>query len=350
MRRPELALSGIRAILKLMRSARLFLALILVSALAVRADELHLKDGTRITGTIVGYQGNSFRVKTSYGYALVDHASVVSITVSNAEAQPVAPAKTAEQKTAPAGDKADAPKTNAEAKVAAANPTEKASPAANLASSAAGATPQNEARGTAAAASNVPATASAQQTSPAPTPAATPGTPATPASTAQADPTPTPIPVREEVQGNLYVNETYGFRIYKPPDWELLDDTRAALPGAITALGTSDQATYLLVGLEASSDTLTAHVASTNERLAESFDGFQPGPLRETTVAGLRAYEYQFHGAANNQSWAGTVVLFSRGGNIFTIFGVTMADSDLVQIQQNVIARAIASLQFTSPQ
>ncbi|MGC1292620.1 MAG: hypothetical protein WA855_15190, partial [Candidatus Acidiferrales bacterium] len=80
------------------------------------------------------------------------------------------------------------------------------------------------------------------------------------------------------------------------------------------------------------------------------FDGFQPGPLRETTVAGLRAYEYQFHGAANNQSWAGTVVLFSRGENIFTVFGVTMADSDLVQIQQNVIARAIASLQFTKPQ
>ncbi|MGB6233992.1 MAG: hypothetical protein WBF46_11025 [Candidatus Acidiferrales bacterium] len=335
-----------------MKPAGLFLALLLVSGLTARADELHLKDGTKITGTIVGYQGNSFRVKTSYGYALVDRASVVSITVSNPEAQPAAPAKTSEQKTAPADAKTDAPKTDAEAKVATAIPAEKASPAANPASSAASAAAptQSQARETAAAVSNAPATASAQQASPAPTSAATPGAAATLASAPQPDAAPVPIPVREEVQGDLYVNETYGFHIYKPPDWELLDDTRAALPGAITALGTADQTTYLLVGLDTSSDTLAAHVAETNERLAESFDGFQPGPLRETTVAGLRAYEYQFHGAANNQSWAGTVVLFSRGENIITVFGVTMADSDLVQIQQNVIARAIASLQFTKPQ
>jgi hypothetical protein len=328
-----------------MKPAGLFLALLLVSGLSAHADELHLKDGTKITGTIVGYQGNSFRVKTSYGYALVDRASVVSITVSNPEAQPAAPAKTIEQKAAPAAAKTDATKTEANARAAAAAPPEKASPAANAASSAASAAAptQGQPRGTAAAASNAPAATSAQQTAPAPASAATP------ASAAQPDPTPVAIPVREEVQGNLYVNETYGFHIYKPPDWELLDDTRAALPGAITALGTSDQTTYLLVGLETSGDTLAAQAAATNERLAESFDGFEPGPLRQTTVAGLHAYEYQFHGVANKQSWAGTVVLFSRGENIFTIFGVTAANSDLVQIQENVISRAIASLQFTKP-
>ncbi|MGB7153320.1 MAG: hypothetical protein WBD08_03920, partial [Candidatus Acidiferrales bacterium] len=113
-----------------MKPAGLFLALLLVSGLTARADELHLKDGTKITGTIVGYQGNSFRVKTSYGYALVDRASVVSITVSNPEAQPAAPAKTSEQKTAPADAKTDAPKTETA-------PPEKASPAASAASSAA---------------------------------------------------------------------------------------------------------------------------------------------------------------------------------------------------------------------
>ncbi len=320
-----------------MKLAGVFLALLLVSGFAARADELHLKDGTKITGTIVGYQGTSFRVKTSYGYALVDRGSVVSITVSNSEAQPPASNKAAEHKADPAEAKTDASRSDAVAK---------ASPIVNPASSTAVATLQNQTQA-AVPTGNASAAASAQK---APSATASAATPAVPTAVAAADPTPAPIPVREEVQDNLYTNETYGFHIYKPPDWELIDGARAALPGAIAALGTADQTTYLLVGLDTSSETLTAHVAETNERLGESFDGFQPGPLRQTTVAGLHAYEYQFHGVANNQSWAGTVVLFSRGEDIFTIFGVTAASSDLVQIQENVISRAIASLQFTKPQ
>jgi hypothetical protein len=40
-------------------------------------------------------------------------------------------------------------------------------------------------------------------------------------------------------------------------------------------------------------------------------------------------------------------VLVPHGSQLFTIFGMTIADTDLVQIQENVIARAISSLQFT---
>jgi hypothetical protein len=36
-----------------------------------------------------------------------------------------------------------------------------------------------------------------------------------------------------------------------------------------------------------------------------------------------------------------------HGTRIYTIFGMTYADTDLVQIQENVISRAISSLQFT---
>ncbi len=42
-------------------------------------------------------------------------------------------------------------------------------------------------------------------------------------------------------------------------------------------------------------------------------------------------------------------MLLSRGDNFFTIFGVASSKTDLVQIQQNVISRTIASLQFTKP-
>ncbi len=49
----------------------------------------------------------------------------------------------------------------------------------------------------------------------------------------------------------------------------------------------------------------------------------------------------------DQHDWSGVVVLVPRGAKLYTIFGMTRADNDLVQIQENVIARAISSLQFT---
>ena len=40
--------------------------------------------------------------------------------------------------------------------------------------------------------------------------------------------------------------------------------------------------------------------------------------------------------------------LHSARHGVYTIFGMTLADTDLVQIQENVISRAITSLQFTN--
>jgi hypothetical protein len=50
---------------------------------------------------------------------------------------------------------------------------------------------------------------------------------------------------------------------------------------------------------------------------------------------------------ADEHDWSGTLVVLSRGGDIFTILGMTYADTDLIQIQENVIAHAIASLDFS---
>jgi hypothetical protein len=306
-----------------MKLAGLFFAILLAFGAAAHADELHLKDGTKVIGTIVGYQGNSFRVKTSYGFALVERSSVVSITVTKSDPKPAA---------------AEKPPRSAEEKAFASKNAKNDPPALN--------TPAKNSA-TPALAKEIPAPAKPVTAQPAPAPATAP-TNATPAAAPAAPPE--PAPMREEVLNNLYVNETYGFRIYKPPEWELIQGARAALPGAIAALGTSDQTTYLIIGLEPTGETLMAHVEATNGRLADSFDDFRPGPLRKSTVAGMPACEYHFEGMADKQPWSGTVVLIRRGENIFTIFGVTTGNSDLVQIQQNVIARAIASLQFTNPQ
>ena len=48
---------------------------------AIRADEIRLKDGTKIIGTIVGFENDSFRVETSYGFALIQKDKVADISI-----------------------------------------------------------------------------------------------------------------------------------------------------------------------------------------------------------------------------------------------------------------------------
>ena len=57
------------------------LGALLLLAPVVRPDEIHLKDGSKIVGTIIGFEEDSFKVKTSYGYALVRRDEVVNVIV-----------------------------------------------------------------------------------------------------------------------------------------------------------------------------------------------------------------------------------------------------------------------------
>ena len=324
----------------MVRAALPFIAAIaLVAAVTAQADELKLKDGTKIVGTIVGFEDSSFRVKTSYGFAVVQRDQVASISVADATKKPES-----EKKVDP-GEKS-------------ASGAKQAKPA-NLAASAAAQTPHTDAKlpanGSAAPLNWANAPPAATPSSPAATNAAPGSTASASASapkTATAAPAPPlkpvgPEPIREEVAGNAYVNETYGFRMYKPPDWELIAGARTLLPGAITAMGTGDQTTYLLIGQEPAGKSLANDMDSTEQRLRDVMDNFRPLGEKRITVSGGEAVERRFRGSVDQHDWSGTVVLVPRGPRVYTIFGMTYADTDLVQIQENVISRAISSLQFT---
>jgi hypothetical protein len=49
---------------------------------------------------------------------------------------------------------------------------------------------------------------------------------------------------------------------------------------------------------------------------------------------------------ADEHLWSSTLVVVARGSDVLTILGMTYADNDLIQIQENVIARAISSTDF----
>ena len=300
-----------------MRRTVLIVSALLLFSATVRGDDLKLKDGSKISGSIIGFDDNSFKVHTSYGFALVRKDQVVSITVSGGEKPEGV------KQTKPAAIKSSA---NADAdQPAPAGKAEKGAPAI------AGVTPEAK-----------PAPNAA---TPAPTSAAQPSTSAA-ASTPTAAAPPAPISIREEVDGSMYINETYRFRMYKPPDWEVIEGARTIMPGAITAMGTGDQATYLLIGEAPASKSISTDVATTDQRLRSVMDNFRPLGESRINVSGTQAIERRFRGSVDQKDWSGTVVFLPHGSELFTIFGMTIAESDLVQIQENVIARAISSIQF----
>jgi hypothetical protein len=300
----------------MIRRLALLAVLALITGLAVRADEFTLKDGSKIDGTIVGFQGNSFRVKTSYGFAIVRKDQIASIRITGAAKAPEAVA--AKKLVAPATSDTSRKAAPAQPPVAPSSTT----PSQPVESASIASAPKTISR-------NAPTTSASAAPAGAPSPRN------------EAGPVPSAVPpiIHEQVTGNTYINQTYGFSMYKPPDWELIEGARSLLPGAITAMGTGDQTTYLLIGQDAAGK-------SVENRLAGIMDNFEPLAETRLNISGAPAIERRFHGSVDQHDWSGVVVLIPRGPLVFTIFGMTYAETDLVQIQENVIARAIASIHF----
>jgi hypothetical protein len=335
--------------------AAAFLLMISAKALTARADEIQLKDGKKLYGVIVAYEDNMFKVKTDYGFVLVEKDKIAKIIpstpASKSEPQPAAKKDVPPVTPKPAGDSqpqaepavassTDAPTaataTNSSAKSAspgAPKKTDKAAPkVTNVAVKPelpAGTPAGNMTAPAIKGSANAPANSSAASGS-APAPPKEPEVPAN----------------REEIQGNLYTNFTHGFRMYKAPSWSMIEEARSALPNAIVAMGTSNESTLMVVGEESTKEPLDAAAAGVERRLHDVYAKYQRISQRKTVVGGLPAVEYQYRGTADEHDWSGKLVVVARGKDILTILGMTYADTDLIQIQENVIARAIASLDF----
>jgi hypothetical protein len=300
------------------------------------ADEIRLKDGSKIIGTIVGYEDDSFRVQTAYGFALIRKNSVKEIVPTDAPKPAdgaVAPSDTVATK--PEAKPADSAATTAQAK-SVTNGTVTTEPVTNPA-----ATPIKP-----------------PMTAPAALPVITPVSASPAAKAADATklssspvppPPPPPVVVQESVLGNLYTNQTYGFSMYRPPDWGIMADSRSAMPQAIAALGNSDHSSLLVIGRDTDGGSLDARAASTEHKLREIYGDYRPTPSRHISVAGLPAVEQGFTGNADGHDWSVTAVTLVRGEEVFTILGMTYEESDLIQFQENVISKVVGSLQFAVP-
>jgi hypothetical protein len=301
----------------------LVLAALCASAATASADEIRLKDGKKLYGVIVGYEDNMFRVKTDFGFVLVEKDKIASIV-------PTAPATNKPSETREKGQPAPAAKTEN----AAVSPAPDSRSKAKITDA-----PVKPSLPAMTNAGNVAAPAIRANAAPTNTLAA--------AAQPTAPPTEPELPPNhEEVQGTLYTNFSHGFRMYKAPSWGLIEDARKALPNAIVAMGTSNESTLMVVGQEKMKDSLDATAASVEKRLKEIYTNYRLISQRKTVVGGSPAVEYKYRGTADEHDWSGTLVVIGRGKDVVTMLGMTYADSDLIQIQENVIARAIASTDF----
>ena len=277
----------------------LALLALLFSAGAARADEIRLKDGTKIIGTIVGFENDSFRVETSYGFALIQKDKVADINIIAAKKEP-------EPK----------PKANAPAP-----PPPAATPSVVPAVAKEPATPASVSpEANALAPLRPPISTGASSSAAAKTEIAAPkiktvaaAAPAPPVAPPAPPPAPEPPVIRDEIRGNQYVNLTYGFQMYKPPSWDLIPAARKALPDAVAALGTNDQTTLLVIGREHAKDSLDAHAAATGKALGDVYENYRLISSRHVSVAGFPAVEQRSRGTADGRDWSVMLLTLSKG-------------------------------------
>jgi len=62
--------------MKLPARSALLAAALCACACAAVADEIRLKDGKKLYGVIVAYEENMFKVKTDYGFVLVEKEKI----------------------------------------------------------------------------------------------------------------------------------------------------------------------------------------------------------------------------------------------------------------------------------
>jgi hypothetical protein len=313
------------------------LAAVCAAAIPAKSDEIQLKDGKTFYGVIVAYDNGMFKVKTDFGYILVEKSKIASILPNGSEAAKAdvkgdARKQAGPDRSQPAPEpvRADAVQPTVEPAVE----TAYEKPAPRISSAAVRPALPASMPKTSAIAPSIKAVPSAAATA-----LATPATPLAPSKEAEVPQIP------EEVLGNTYTNHVYGFRMYKAPSWQLIDDA-TELPNAIVAMGTSNESTLLVVGHEKTRQPLDGAATVVEKRLHDVYDDYKQTSKRRTVVGGLPAVEYRYRGKAENHDWSGTLVVVSRGSDILTALGMTYADTDLIQIQENVIAKAIASMDF----
>jgi hypothetical protein len=308
---------------------------------STRAEEILLKDGQKIVGTIVGYENDMFRVETAYGIALVRKDKVASIQVARPEpTNPPTPQRPAPKAS---GDKP--------AKVAAAPETAPASapPASTPPKPVAPPPPAPVAATPEAAPGSAPsAPTPAKPVAPAPVVAAPPKPPEPPPPPAS-HPLDVPMPahIEEHVDGNTYFNDTFQFSMFMPPDWKIYEGVPKETGSGIMAMGTEDERTLLIVDRQVWSGAPKLSSDEVESNLRQTYQEYRRVSEDAFECDGQMATRRTFTGVLDGAEWHGVAVHIIHGNMVFGIIGLTSAESS--QFQEAIFNKIIKTFHFHAP-
>lgn len=270
---------------------RVLLRLCLVVCLAapLAAEELVLKNGQKIVGTIVGYEGDMFRVETGFGFALVRKDSVVSISFSGESGKRTEP------------------------------------------ESGAGAMPASPEKISSGSSKIAPA---------APPPVAK----ALPPPVSRPLDQPLPAHIQERVQGTDYINETFQFAMYKPPGWRIFEGISRETGRAVVAIGTEDERTLLIVDRQIWSGPPDLQSKAVEDSFRQTYQDYQRESETTTKLDGRAAVRRVFSGLMDGVEWHGVSAHVARGNTMFGIIGLTSAET--YEFRQAVFNKIIKSFRF----
>jgi hypothetical protein len=297
------------------------LAILLVLSLAVwpaAAEELILKNGQKIVGTIVGYENDMFRVETEFGVALVRKDKVSSIQIS------------------PSGPGDVKPSTAKTSKSGTSQPEKAVETAASPAAASAGATTSG----------NPAAPQEPAREGSALVPAAAPTKPTPPPVSRPLD-EPLPAHIQEHVEGNTYVNDTFQFAMFKPPGWKIYEGVPRETGSGVMAVGSEDEQTLLVVDRQAWSGAPQLQDERAEARLRRTYQDYEKLSEETIQVDGHPAIRSAFKGVLEGTEWHGISVHVPRGNVVFGIIGLTSAET--YEFQQAVLNKIINSFHFLTP-
>ncbi len=278
---------------------RVPLALIVAASFGLvpaAAEELVLKDGQKVVGTIVGFENDMFRVETEFGFALIRKDKVVTVNF-NAGGKDAASKKQPERKKAPGEPPAEKPSRPA--------PAEAASSAA------------------------------AVKRAPVPPPVSKPVD------------EPMPASVQEHVDGASYVNDSFHFAMFRPLGWKVFENVPKETGSAIVAFGTEDEQTLLFVDRQVWSGTPDVKSDFVEDKLRKTYPEYQKISESRTEIDGRPAIQRVFRGVLDGVEWHGLSVHVAQGNAVFGIVGLTSAET--FQFEQAIFNKIFKSFRFLPP-
>jgi hypothetical protein len=150
--------------------------------------------------------------------------------------------------------------------------------------------------------------------------------------------------MEEHVEGITYFNDSFGFQMYKPPNWKPLPETAGTIPSAVVVLGTEDEATVIIVGTVLFAGPSSAYAAVLSGSLKKVYSDFEIQPEEQVEVAGRPAIRRVFSGTAAGRVWHGMVVNLADGPVQYGLIGMTSEEN--YQFKSTVLGKIVASFQL----